>query len=60
MKAHDLHGHCSEKMTQSAAKMMGWILMGSWKPCEPCTVVKAKQKNVPKETEHTKAVVGEN
>ena len=52
MKAHDLLGHCSEEMTRSAAKSMGWVLTGSWKPCE--------QNNVPKETEHSKAVVGEN
>ena len=60
MKAHDLLGHCSEEMTWSAAKLMGWILMGSWKPCELCTVAKARQKNVPKDTEHSKANVGEN
>ena len=60
MKVHDLLRHCSEGMTQSAAKLMGWVLTGSWKPCKSCMVVKAKQKNVPKETEHTKAVKGEN
>ena len=60
MKAHDLLGHCSEEMTRSAAKSMGWILTSSWKPCESCTVAKARQKNVPKETQHTKADVGEN
>ena len=59
IKAHDLLRHCSEEMTQSAAKLMGWILMGLWKLCEPCTVAKAKQKNVLKETEY-KAVAGEN
>ena len=60
MKAHDLVGYCSEEMTWSAAKSMGWTLTGSWKPCEPCMVAKAKQKNVPKEMEHSKAVTGEN
>ena len=35
MKAHDLLGHCSEEMTWLVAKLMGWILTGLWKPCEP-------------------------
>ena len=28
IKAHDLLRHCSEEMTQLAAKSMGWTLMG--------------------------------
>jgi hypothetical protein len=39
---------------------MGWILSGQWKPCEACTIAKAKQKNVPKESEHAPARAGEN
>jgi hypothetical protein len=30
-------------------------LTGSWKPCEACAAGKAKQKNVPKESEHKPA-----
>ena len=60
LKAHDLLGHCSKEMTPLAAKLMGWVLTGSWKLYESCMVAKAKQKNVPKETEHIKAVKGEN
>jgi hypothetical protein len=60
MKAHDLLGHCSEDMTRSAAKLMGWVLSGPWKPCESCATAKAKQKNVPKDSEHEKATKGEN
>jgi hypothetical protein len=28
------------------------LLTESWKPCEACAAGKAKQKNVPKESEH--------
>ena len=59
LKAHDLLGHCSEEMTWAATKLMGWVLTSSWKLCESCAAAKAKQKNVPKESEHTKAVKGE-
>jgi hypothetical protein len=60
MKAHDLLGHCGEDMTRSAAKLMGWVLSGPWIPCESCAITKAKQKNVPKESEHEKATKGAN
>jgi hypothetical protein len=60
MKTHDLLRHCSEDMTQLAAKLMGWVLSGKWKPCESCATVKAKQKNVPKESKHQAATKGEN
>jgi hypothetical protein len=60
MKAHDVLGHCSEEMTRAAARSMGWVLLGSWKPCKACTVAKAQQKNVPKESEHATAGVGAN
>jgi hypothetical protein len=54
-KAHELLGHCNEGMTQEATKNMGWILTGPWKECASCAVGKAKQKNVPKESEHAPA-----
>jgi hypothetical protein len=60
MKAHDLLGHCSEDMTRATAKSMGWILSGGWNPCESCATAKAKQKNVPKESEHQAATKEEN
>ena len=61
IKAHDLLGHCSKEMTQAATKLMGWVLTGSWKPCKSCAAVKARKKNgVLKESEHIKAVKGEN
>jgi hypothetical protein len=60
MKAHNLLRHCSEDMTRMAAKKMGWILSGTWKPCEACAAGKAKQKNVPIESKHKPATKGEN
>jgi hypothetical protein len=47
------------KTTRAAAKEMGWILSGTWKPCKACAAGKAKQKNVPKESKH-KPAKGEN
>jgi hypothetical protein len=59
-KAHELLGHCNEEMTREAAKNMGWILTGPWKEYASCAAGKAKQKNVPKESEHAPASKGEN
>jgi hypothetical protein len=55
MKAHSLLGHCNEDTTHKAAGEYGWLLTGSWKPCEACAAGKARQKNVPKESEHKPA-----
>ncbi len=52
MKAHDFLGHCDKDMTHKAAREYGWLLTRSWKPCEACAAGRAKQKNVPKESEH--------
>jgi hypothetical protein len=52
MKAHNLLGHCDEDTTCKAAREYGWLLTSSWKPCKACAAGKAKQKNVPKESEH--------
>ena len=60
MKAHDVLGHCSEEMTRDAAKSMGWNLTGPWRPCEACSIAKAKQKNVPKKSAHQAATKGDN
>jgi hypothetical protein len=49
--AHDLLGHYNEDMTRQAAKERGWIVTGTWTPCEDCAAGKAKQKNVPKESD---------
>lgn len=53
LKAHQLLGHINEEATRKTAKILGWDLKpGSLGVCESCTVAKAKQKNVPKVSEH--------
>ena len=55
-KAHRLLGHPSEDTTRSTAKTLGWTLTkGGMLPCPSCTVAKAKQKNVPKDSPHVPA-----
>jgi hypothetical protein len=52
-KAHGTFCHCSEDMTRKTAKVLGIELArGSLDPCVACTAGKAKQKNVPKLSEH--------
>jgi hypothetical protein len=56
-QAHQLFVHMSNETTRATAKALGWeITRGSMEPCESCAVVKAKQKNVPKKSEHVQAV----
>jgi hypothetical protein len=53
---HDKLGHCNEDMTKKAAKLLGFdIPSGNVTPCEACTVAKAKQRLVPKESQHIPA-----
>ena len=48
-KAHDLFGHGDKAKDPKIAAMLGIkLLPSSNKPCEACTIGKAKQKNVPK------------
>ena len=55
-KAHEFLGHPSEATTRWAAKVLNWNLArGGMKPCEACAAAKAKQKNVPKASEHIPA-----
>jgi hypothetical protein len=50
-------GHMSNDTTRATAKALGWeITRGSMQICESCAVGKAKQKNVPKKSEHISAV----
>jgi hypothetical protein len=45
-----------EDMTRKMANELGGTLSrGSLKPCDGCTAGKAKQKNVPKESDHVVA-----
>jgi hypothetical protein len=60
-QAHHKLGHCGEDIKRRAAKELGWTLtVGTMKPCEACTVGKAKQKNVPKITKTEPLKEGEN
>ena len=53
---HDKLGHCNEDMTRKAEKLLGFdIASGNVTPCEACTIAKAKQRNVPKESQHIPA-----
>ena len=46
-------GHQSEEATRATAKYLGWtITRGALKPCLPCTIGKAKQKNTVKCSGH--------
>ena len=47
-QAHDRLGHCNEESTRLTVKKLDWEVTGILKPCEPCVIGKAKQKNVPK------------
>ena len=52
-KAREISGHPDESRTRKAAKALGWKLnQGALTPCRACTIAKAKQKNVIKESEH--------
>jgi hypothetical protein len=55
--AHQMLGHPGEDTTRLMCKELGHVLTrGNMKKCEACAVAKAKQKNVPKETKHKRAV----
>jgi hypothetical protein len=54
-EAHGKLGHSDEATTRRTAKELGIdIVRGTMQPCEACTVAKAKQKNVPKQSDAAK------
>jgi hypothetical protein len=56
-EAHGKLGHSDEPATRKTAKTLGiQITRGTMKPCEACTVAKAKQKNVPKVSDTEKGI----
>jgi hypothetical protein len=56
MAAHERLGHINEPETRKITKALGWELkQGDMGVCESCTVAKAKQKNVIKDSEHLPA-----
>jgi hypothetical protein len=55
-QAHTKFGHTNEEDTRKTAKELGIVLtQGTLRPCEACTVAKAKQKNVIKRSAHKAA-----
>ena len=55
-KADCIFGHASEDETRKTAEALGYrVVRGTMKPCDACAAAKAKQKNVPKKSEHVKA-----
>ena len=57
-RAHDCLGHLSERTTRQTASSLGiGISRGALPICGSCAISKAKQKNVSKETEGSKACV---
>jgi hypothetical protein len=57
-EAHAKLGHVGEDVTRKAAKALGWELKkGGLKPCEACSVGKAKQKNITNESEHVESKI---
>jgi hypothetical protein len=55
-QAHGKSAHSNEDDTRKMAKELGiTISRGTLGPCDACTIAKAKQKNVPKISEHKAA-----
>jgi len=54
-KAHKVLGHAGNEATVATAKALGWKLTGTSHPCSSCGMAKAKQKAVPKTSNHVKA-----
>ena len=55
-QAHGHLGHMNEDRTHQVAKVLGWTLKpGPFQVCQACVESKAKQKNLPSNTEHIKA-----
>jgi len=55
-QAHGRLGHMHEDRTRLTAKALGWTIKpGCFEVCKACAEGKAKQKNVPKISEHIKA-----
>jgi hypothetical protein len=57
VQAHEKLGHISEDATRKTAKQLGWHMTpGSLHLCDSCTVGNAKQRNVPKGSNHVSAI----
>ena len=59
-EALDKFGHADEDETRQTAEALGVkITRGKMKPCPACAAAKAKQKSVPKISDHVPATEGE-
>jgi hypothetical protein len=57
MKAHDLLRHGDQEKTKATAVALSWtIFRGGWCRCVHCAKAKAERKNIPKDTDHKKAL----
>jgi hypothetical protein len=55
-EAHDKFGHADNDATQKTAKELEIeLICSNSKPCAACAAVKAKQKSVPKVSDHVPA-----
>ena len=55
-KAHDLFGHAWKEMTMKIAKHLGFNAGAKDKnPCKNCMIGKAKQRDMPKKSDHQKS-----
>ena len=60
VQAHAKFGHCDEAAIWNTAKALAIeIARGTLPPCESCAAAKAKQKNVPKSSDHVMATAEE-
>eukprot|EP00957_Ditylum_brightwellii_P028007 2115072-Ditylum_brightwellii.AAC.1 len=58
LKAHRLLGHGNINQTHQTAKVLGWKVNRGLKVCEACTEARAKQKSVPKYSDHEVSTEG--
>jgi hypothetical protein len=42
-------GHCGKVATRKTGNSFGYDVVGDYKPCEACSVAKARQKNINKD-----------
>jgi hypothetical protein len=52
-------GHCGKAATRKTGKCCGYDVVGKYKPCEACSVTKARQKNINKDWKGDSLTAGE-
>jgi hypothetical protein len=56
---HTILVHCGEATAKMTGKAKGYDVVGVFKPCEACSVGKARQKNINKEWKGSSMTAGE-